>query len=211
MAQQAPEPAAGVGVTPTHDNGARRGDTPLWDESSRPSGPSPEPGHRYTGQQRAVAQHLVDVHDHLRAELDQLDDLVDQVAAGMVDPVQARSVLHDMAVRQDAWTLGAYCATYCRVVATHHTIEDLSVFPHLRRADPRLAPVVDRLADEHHAIHGVLDRVDRALVALVYDRHAVDGITGLRVEMDLLHDALRSHLAYEERELIEPLARLGFA
>jgi len=27
---------------------------------------------------------------------------------------------------------------------------------------------------------------------------------------DLLSDALLSHLSYEERELVEPLARLGF-
>lgn len=28
--------------------------------------------------------------------------------------------------------------------------------------------------------------------------------------MDFLTDALLSHLSYEERELVEPLARLGF-
>jgi hypothetical protein len=30
------------------------------------------------------------------------------------------------------------------------------------------------------------------------------------VALDLLSDTLLSHLAYEERELVEPLARLGF-
>ena len=29
--------------------------------------------------------------------------------------------------------------------------------------------------------------------------------------VDLLSDALLSHLSYEERELVEPLARLGIA
>jgi hypothetical protein len=28
--------------------------------------------------------------------------------------------------------------------------------------------------------------------------------------VDLLDDVLRSHLSYEERELVEPLARVGF-
>ena len=35
-------------------------------------------------------------------------------------------------------------------------------------------------------------------------------MAGLRAAVDLLTDALHSHLSYEERELVEPLARLGF-
>jgi hypothetical protein len=65
---------------------------------------------------------------------------------------------------------------------------------------------VDRLREEHKIIHDVLEGVDKALVALV------DGsgdINGLRDAVDLLDDTLLSHLSYEERELVEPLARLG--
>lgn len=36
-----------------------------------------------------------------------------------------------------------------------------------------------------------------------------DAMAGLRAAVDLLSDALLSHLAYEERELVEPIARLG--
>jgi hypothetical protein len=32
----------------------------------------------------------------------------------------------------------------------------------------------------------------------------------LRAAVDLLTDAMSSHFSYEERELTEPLARLGF-
>ncbi len=39
------------------------------------------------------------------------------------------------------------------MVTTHHTLEDIGVFPHLRRADPQLGPVLDRLVEEHHVIH----------------------------------------------------------
>ncbi len=35
-------------------------------------------------------------------------------------------------------------------------------------------------------------------------------MTKLRGAVDLLTDTMRSHLSYEERELIEPLARLGY-
>jgi hypothetical protein len=33
----------------------------------------------------------------------------------------------------------------------------------------------------------------------------------VRAAMDVLTDALLSHFAYEERELVEPLARFGYA
>jgi hypothetical protein len=80
------------------------------------------------------------------------------------------------------------------------------MFPRLRRGDPRLVPVIDRLKEEHYAIHDVLEEVDRALVAFVTDPK---GVGDLRAAVDLLTDTLLSHLAFEEEcELVEPIARL---
>jgi hypothetical protein len=79
------------------------------------------------------------------------------------------------------------------------------LFPRLRRADSRLVPVVDRLEEEHRVIHDVLEAVDKALVALV---NGSGDIAGVRAAVDLMDDTLLSHLSYEERELVEPLARL---
>ncbi|GMA86747.1 hypothetical protein GCM10025868_19970 [Angustibacter aerolatus] len=135
-------------------------------------------------------------------------DLVDQVEAGLLDVGSARTAINEMTMRQNNWTLGAYCESYCRVVTTHHTIEDRSMFPRLRAGDPSLSPVIDRLELEHHAIHDVLEGVDRALVDLVA---RPDGLPALREAVNLLSDTLLSHLSYEERELVEPLARMGFA
>jgi DNA invertase Pin-like site-specific DNA recombinase len=67
--------------------------------------------------------------------------------------------------------------------------------------------VIDRLQEEHVAIHEVLERLDRALVAFVA---GPDGAKQLNSAVDLLTDTLLSHLSYEERELVEPLSRLGF-
>ncbi|MEU6078804.1 hemerythrin domain-containing protein, partial [Micromonospora sp. NPDC047074] len=191
---------------PTPDDGTRRSAIRVWDESTRPTGPAPDPERTYTAHDQASAQHLIDVHDGLRAELARLYELVEQVGAGLVDAGTARSHINTMTIRQNKWTLGTYCESYCRVVTTHHTLEDRGVFPHLRRGDARLAPVIDRLEQEHHAIHDVLERVDRALVAFV---SVADGMPELRAAVDLLSDTLLSHLAYEERELVEPIARLG--
>jgi hemerythrin-like domain-containing protein len=67
-----------------------------------------------------------------------------------------------MTMRQNDWTLGTYCATYCRVVTVHHTIQDVHMFPRLRDADLSLAPVVDRLVREHHEVAAVLEDLDSA-------------------------------------------------
>jgi hemerythrin-like domain-containing protein len=80
------------------------------------------------------------------------------------------------------------------------------MFPHLRDSDPRLSLVIDRLIEEHHAIHDVLENVDEALVALVT---APNDLSDLRAAVDLLSDTLLSHLAYEERTLLEPISRFG--
>ncbi|MEU9507872.1 LLM class flavin-dependent oxidoreductase [Micromonospora sp. NPDC048170] len=205
-ARRPPVGAGAFAVVPTPDDGARRSAIRVWDETTRPTGPAPDLARTYTAHDQASAQHLVDVHDGLRAELTRLYDLVEQVGAGLVEAGTARSHINTMTIRQNKWTLGTYCESYCRVVTTHHTLEDRGVFPHLRRGDARLAPVLDRLEQEHHAIHDVLERVDRALVAFV---SVSDGMTELRAAVDLLSDTLLSHLAYEERELVEPIARLG--
>lgn len=197
---------AGLGVVPTPDDGTRLGTGPPWDEAGRPTGPAPDPDRAYTPHEQASGQHLVDIHDALRGELAQLRRLVEQVAAGTLAAGDARSHIATLTLRQNKWILGSYCESYCRIVTTHHTLEDRSVFPHLRRGDARLGPVLDRLEAEHHAIHDVLERVDRALVRFV---SVPDGMPELRAAVDLLTDALLSHLAYEERELVEPLARLG--
>jgi hemerythrin-like domain-containing protein len=159
-------------------------------------------------EEAGAGQHLVDVHDHLRAELAQLRLLVEQVATGQTDPDAVRSYINRMTIRQNNWTLGTFCETYCRTVTQHHLLEDRSVFPHLLRGDPRLAPVIERLHREHETIHDMLEHVDQALVALVASEDAA--IDRVDTAMDELSDALLEHFSYEERELIDPLDRLGF-
>ena len=198
----------GLSVRATPDDGTRLAREEAWDEGDRPSYVLNE--RDFTAEQEATAQHLVDVHDHLRQELQQVRGIIAQVRDGSLGVGAARSAINTMTMRQNNWTLGAYCAAYCRVVTGHHTLEDRSVFPHLRRADPALAPVIDRLEHEHDVIADLLDRLDEALVAVVSTDAAAPALDTLAAEVDLLTDALLSHLAYEERELLAPLAAYGF-
>jgi Luciferase-like monooxygenase/Hemerythrin HHE cation binding domain len=195
------------GVQATPDDGTRLSEQRLWDETARPARPAPPPGARYTPAGRAASAELVAVHDMLRGELATVRDLIAAVQKGAIDAARARSELNQMTMRQNNWTMGAYCQSYCRIVTQHHSLEDVAVFPYLRARDNGLGPVLDRLQEEHRVIHGVLDTVDRALVNYI-------GQSGDTSELadaaDLLTDTLLSHLAYEERELIDPLARYGF-
>ena len=178
-----------------------------WDEAERPHRRPSGADITYTARGRAVGQHLIEVHDSLRSELTEVRNVLDQVRRGAVEAGAARSVINDLTMRQNDWTLGAYCASYCRVVTGHHSLEDASIFPHLRASEDELAPIIDRLSTEHHAIHEVLESLDRTLVAFI---GAPDDFTDLQHALDLLTDTLLSHLSYEEDQLVEPLARLGF-
>jgi iron-sulfur cluster repair protein YtfE (RIC family) len=196
-----------LGLTPTPDSGERLSSVRVWDEDTRPAGPTPPAGAVYSRRGRIIGGHLIEVHDHLRAELGRVRDLVGQVREGAADAGSARSAINEMTMRQNDWALGAYCASYCRFVTGHHMLEDEAVFPHLRASEADLGPVLDRLADEHKAIHQVLNDVDQALVDHL--RNPAD-FAGLQQAVDILTDTLLSHLAYEEAQLVEPLARHGF-
>ncbi|MCW2919524.1 MAG: luciferase-like monooxygenase [Actinomycetia bacterium] len=84
-ASKGPRPA-----DPTPDDGVRFSSVQIWDETNRPTGPAPDPGYQYTRHGQASSQHLVEIHDHLREELAQLSDLIEQVETGAVDPGIAR-------------------------------------------------------------------------------------------------------------------------
>ena len=202
------EGARGVRARPTPDTGERLTGHDLWDESARPTAPPVPAGRTYSEAGQQVAGLLVDVHGMLRAELGALRDVLIRVETGEASAADARGVVSALTMRRHDWSVGAYCARYCRVVTEHHTIESAWVFPHLAGSDTGLVPVVERLQAEHEVIHGVIEGVDRALVAYQLDESALPGVRGA---VDLLADLLLSHLSYEEAQLLEPLARFGFA
>jgi hypothetical protein len=183
-------------------------DDTTWDESTRPTLAEPADA-AYDDLRLSTVEHLVAIHDHLRGELDRVRDLIGQVRRGVLTVGEARAGVNELTLRQNNWTLGAYCQSYCGFVNGHHSLEDAGVFPHLRRAEPSAGPLLDRLHAEHEVIHGLLDQVDRALVGLVREGDAA-ALDAVERAIDVLGERLLSHLAYEERELRGPLARHGF-
>jgi hemerythrin-like domain-containing protein len=157
----------------------------------------------------AGAEVLVQIHNSLRAELQQMRDAVAAVCSGEHDAGFARSLINKMTMRQNYWSVGAFCAAYCRILTVHHTIEDQHMFTELRRGDDSLAPVLDRLSEEHEVIAELLDRVDVALVAMVGPAPSTTDAAESQAAVEALAEVLLSHLSYEEEELVAPLARLN--
>ena len=164
-----------------------------------------------------MAAHLVEIHDHLRGELVRVGELVDEVRSGRIAAAEARATVNALTLSQHDWRLGAHCASFCQFVAGHHGLEDAAIFPYLASADERLTPVVERLKYEHVVVHEWLVRLDEVLVRMLDGQQAEpsdvndgDPLGDLADTLERLGDALLSHLDYEERELLEPLSRLGF-
>jgi hypothetical protein len=190
-------------LTPT-PVGERRSTAQAWDEATRPTRIPPSEEVDYTRRGRAAAGGLKQVHNLLRRELEAIQQLIDQVGRGDMAIVEAQKELRGMTMRQNNWSLGAYCASYCSLVAAHHHGEDTEIFPTLRAREPALTAVLDRLQQEHRVIHHLLDEVDRGLVDMVSGSATT---ADLAATVDRLTDALLSHLAYEEMQLLEAFAR----
>jgi len=173
-----------------------------WDESTRPSA-----GASARGEVTAAGQHLVQVHDHFRRELAQLRHVLEQVRDGLLEVGAARDALNQMTIRANAWVLGSVCQSFCLALTGHHGLEDESVFTYLGSRDVDLRAVLDRLGEEHLVIHDLVESVDATLVGLAA---RPDELAPVQDAVDVLSEALLSHLAYEEHELVGPLSRFGF-
>lgn len=140
-----------------------------------------------------AGRHLVDMHDGLRSQLEDLNALIASVAETVREVPASTSLEFRKA------ELARYCRVFCRTLSAHHSIEDTQMFPALRQADPTLGAVLDRLVREHQAIHIAILDVESELQRFRADDVDLDG---LRAVLWVLHDLLLSHLEHEERELV---------
>jgi hypothetical protein len=140
------------------------------------------------------------VHGLVRNELEAVRALADRVLGG-ADGDEIRTEIESLAVNSPIWALRVNCLHYCRFVHGHHTLEDVAFFPRLRRADPALDPVVDRLEREHRVIAEHLDAIESHAASL-----AEPGARPSLVEaLDDLAGHLLEHLDYEEESIFPTL------
>lgn len=144
-----------------------------------------------TSDDRAVAwgQRLIEIHGWLRGEL-----------------ARVRAELADGPSRLGT-DVRAHCVAFCSTLHQHHAGEDAMMFPALAEHAPELRGTLAKLAEDHLLIADVLTRLDALLTTTSPDAGA-DELAQVRAEVDGLAAILESHLAYEERTIVEALDAL---
>jgi hemerythrin-like domain-containing protein len=82
----------------------------------------------------------------------------------------------------------------------HHHGESALLFPQLRRSNPALGPVVDKLEADHGRVSDLLDDVSAAAVALAGEESDT-GRKQLIAALEVLSEELLAHLDYEEENI----------
>jgi hypothetical protein len=155
---------------------------------------------------RALFRELLWVHRVLRRDLAAVRHLADDVLDGLpADDLHAE--IGSLKTTGPLWQLKVNCLRYCRFVHLHHGAEDVMLFPALRRANPDLGPVVDRLEAEHRRMSDLLDRMEAAAAALA-EADSDDARQRVADSLNALADHLLTHLEFEELEAGPTIRRL---
>jgi iron-sulfur cluster repair protein YtfE (RIC family) len=149
-------------------------------------------------------EELLWVHAMIRRDLDTVTRLAAEVTGGR-PATEIRGELADLKENGALWQLKVNCLHYCRFVDHHHRLEDRAVFPTLRRIDPGLEPVLDKLETEHRRVATLLEQIEHS--AEVLDHH-VAARDRVAAGLEELRRQLLAHLDFEEDQLERPLARM---
>lgn len=158
-----------------------------------------------TAQGEALYQDLLWVHGLLRQDLATVERLAVEVASG-ADAGEVVAGVRTLETTGPLWRLRASCLHYCRFVHHHHRLEDRALFPELRRVNPALSPVVDRLQEDHRRVAAMIEGVEAAVAAL--DAADVPMTRAAVAEaLEALAAHLLAHLELEEESIAETLRR----
>lgn len=165
-------------------------------ESQSPVTEGGHPGDR-------LVQDLLWVHSILRSDLEVVRTLAHEVLDGR-DPDSIRDEIARLQTQSPLWQLKVNCLYYCRLVHLHHNGEDVHIFPALRRSNPAMGPVVDKLESDHRKVSDILDEVEAAADSL-QSEDVPPGRERLVDSLNLLADHLLEHLRYEEESITPTL------
>jgi len=142
---------------------------------------------------------LLAIHAYLRRDLQTVRRLANDARDGL-SPETILAEIRTLETSSPLWRLRFGCMHYCRVVHTHHTIEDAAVFPMVRKHDPSLNSVVDRLEEDHLTVHHITERIAAVAAEVASD---ASGISRYQLVEALteLEEHLLAHLALEEESL----------
>jgi len=127
-----------------------------------------------------MATMLMMSHHAFRRDITRFIRAVEQIKAG--DTSRADAVR------------GEWDTSYRLALHGHHSIEDSTIFPDIKSKHPELAPVVDKLMEQHHGIDPLLAEGDAAFADLAHPEKAEAVLSALKTLLD-------EHLAYEEANI----------
>lgn len=175
------------------------------DDATRPTVPRLE---GLTLAQRQAGEHLKEVHDHLRQNMQAIRTLIDRARGGLVSREEVARETAELTMVSNFRRFGNLCGQHCQVVNTHHSLEDAYVFPSIASISEGYRAVADRLQAEHVVVHQLLERQIETLNAMIETPSAES--FGEAVEVfEALERVLLSHLGYEEEQIGDALGVYG--
>jgi hypothetical protein len=163
---------------------------PTTDETMTTPGVAPREG---------MFRELLTIHAYLRRDLETVRRLARDARDGL-SPQTILAEIRNLETNSPLWRLKFGCMHYCRFVHTHHTIEDAAVFPMVRKHDPSLNWVVDRLEEDHLTVHHITERIAAVADKIPNDASGVSRFQ-LVEALTELEEHLLAHLALEEESL----------
>jgi Hemerythrin HHE cation binding domain len=151
----------------------------------------------------AMVAELKWVHGMIRQDLQTVRRLAADVQGGMSGGRVAAGI-RSLVAGGPLWQLKINCLQYCRFVHSHHHAESVMLFPALRRANPELGPVIDKLEADHARVSDLLNDVEAAAAELA-EREDPAIRQRLTLALQVLSDELLAHLAYEEDNVSDTL------
>ena len=142
---------------------------------------------------------LLYIHTLLRRDLQTVRRLADEARDGL-SPQTILAEIRNLETNSPLWRLKFGCWHYCRFVHGHHTLEDAALFPMVRKHDPTLNSVVDRLEEDHLAVHHITERIAAAADRVVSDASGISRFE-LVAALTELEEHLLAHLSFEEESL----------
>jgi hypothetical protein len=142
---------------------------------------------------------LLYIHSLLRRDLKTVRRLAADTRNGLA-PEAILEEIRDLETNSPLWRLKFGCMYYCRFVHSHHTLEDAALFPMVRKQDPSLGKIVDRLEEDHLTVHHITERI-----AVLADEVPTDVSGASRVDLvealTELEEQLLAHLSLEEASI----------
>src|ERR687893_1800093 len=163
---------------------------PTTDETVATAGTAPREG---------MFRELLTIHAYLRRDLETVRRLARDARDGL-SPQTILAEIRNLETNSPLWRLKFGCMHYCRFVHTHHTLEDAALFPMVRKHDPSLNRVVDRLEEDHLTVHHITERIVAVAEKVPTDASGVSRFQ-LVEALTELEEHLLSHLAFEEESL----------